>query len=69
MVKFEVRRCVFFDDVEEVAFAPEVMTFAIDAFASGFTGLIGEFPLLLSDPGEFGDGEGADGLDRHMLGR
>ena len=45
------------------------MTFAIDTFAGGFAGLVGEFSLLLFNPGKFGNSEGADGLGRHMLGR
>src|ERR1017187_4262100 len=63
--ELDLRRRVLFDHLQQVAFAPHVMAFAVEVFAGWFALLLCHLLLLLPDPAELGDGKHADGVEVH----
>lgn len=59
------RREIALDHAEQVALSPNVVALPVQIFAGCFTLLLTELPLLLLDPGEFGDREYADRVEAH----
>lgn len=57
MFKFDLGDGIFFNDVEEITFSPEVVAFSIEVFPWGFAELAAELGLLLFDPGQLGNDE------------
>src|SRR5262245_21926416 len=60
-------RPIHFGDCKEVTLSPQVMAFSIHILARRFALLFLQLPLLLFDPGKFGDRKYANGLDAHSL--
>src|ERR1700730_4340123 len=60
-----MRRFVVFDQLEQVAFSPNIVASAIEIFAWRFAFLVTKFFFLLLDPAKFRDGENTDGIEAH----
>jgi hypothetical protein len=68
MAEFDARRALRFLDLEQVAFAPDIMALALNIFAMRLAFLLPEFLLLALDPSEFGDSKNPDGVEVHPRG-
>ena len=64
--EFDGGGLVDLNDLEQVAFAPDVVAFTVEEFTGGFAFLLLEFVLLFANPGQFGDGKDADGIEAHV---
>jgi type I restriction enzyme, R subunit len=63
--QLNVRGVICLDQLQKVAFVPNIMAFAVEVLARRFAFLLAELVLLLLDPAQFGNGEDADGVQAH----
>src|SRR5208337_3709351 len=59
------RRYIVFNNPEQIAFPPQIMTFEIEILARCFAFLLPQLLLLLLYPAQFGNGKYADSVEIH----